>query len=203
MVTLDAQRKRTLQYSNETPSITHFCEAVGSPIHLANGTRPDIAFAVNSISCAQSNPSALDWAAIVCIFHYLKTTLNFGLLFKSESDLLECHVDASLGTNDPDARSTSGYVITAFGDVSWCTKKQTHVALSSAEAEYVAASFACRQFVSLKHLLSFISKLEKIPIIYEDNKTAIALAKTLEAKSLKHVVPVSYTHLTLPTIYSV
>jgi len=90
-------------------------------------------------------------------------------------------VDASLGTNDPNARSTSEYVITTFGDVvSWRTKKQTHVALSSAEAEYVAASLACRQVVSLKNLLSFLFKFDTIPIIYEDNKTAITPAKSLE-----------------------
>lgn len=79
--------------------------------------------------------------------------------------------------------------------VSWRTKKQTHVALSSAEAEYIAASFACRQVVSVKSLLQFLYKFTEIPVIYEDNKAAIQLAKSLEQKALKHVVQLCFHHI--------
>ena len=111
-------------------------------------------------------------------------------------DEVECYVDASLGTNDPNARSTSGYLILAFGDVvSWRCKKQTHVALSTSEAEFIAGSLACRECISVKELLRFLFKIVRVPIMYEDNQTAIVLAKSLEAKSLKHVVKLTYHYL--------
>ena len=196
MVTLEAQRKRILAEQPDAPNPTLFREAIGSLIHLANGTRPDISFAVNTVSRAQSAPSGTDWAADLRIFAYLKSTLTFGLLYRGTADNIECYVDASLGTNDANALSTAGYVILAHGDVvSWRTKKQTHVALSSSEAEYIAASMACRQVVTLNHLLSSITKSYPVPVMYEDNKTAIALAKSLEAKSLKHVVHLAFHYI--------
>jgi hypothetical protein len=203
IITLDAKRKRAAPLSSPAPDPTLYRAAIGSLIFLANGTRPDIAFAVNAVSRAQSSPSSSDWEAVVRIIQYLKGTLHHGLLYKGKNDLIECYIDASLGTNDPNARSTSGYVITTFGDVvSWRSKKQTHVSLSSAEAEYIAASFACRQVVSVKTLLHALYRCDIIPIIYEDNKTAILLAKSLEAKSLKHVVHLCFHYIRFEVLHN-
>ena len=151
---------------------------------------------VNFVSRAQSCPTATDWEALRRIFQYLHPYPKLGLLYTGKSKTIECFVDASLSTNDPNARSTSGYFIFTYGDVvAWRCKKQTHVALSSSEAEYIAASLACRQVVSTKGLLSFIGKCDLIPIIYEDNKTTIVQAKTLETNSLKHIVKLCFHYI--------
>lgn len=131
----------------------------------------------------------------------MKGTVDYGLLYRGQFDNIECYSDASLGTNDVNARSTLGFVIYVYGDlVSWRSKKQTHVALSSAKAEYVAASFVCRQIVSFKSFLGFITKFDLIPILYEENKTTIALAKSLEQKSLKHVVNLCFHHISFEVL---
>ena len=197
MITLDASRKRKRSPDvDELPSTTVFRGIVGSLIFLANGTRPDITYSVNMVSRAQANPTPSDWEALFRIMGYLVGTYNYGLLYKGNGDNIECYSDASLGTNDERARSTSGYAVYAFGDlVSWRSKKQTHVSLSSAETEYVAASYACRQVVSVKMVLQFISSFDRIPILYEDNKATIFLAKSLEQKALKHIAHLCFHHI--------
>lgn len=197
MLTLDAQRKRKRSPDvEELPTPTVFRSIIGSLIFLANSTRPDITHSVNMVSRAQANPSPSDWEAIFHILEYLVGTKERGLLYKGLTEDVTCYSDASLGSNDARARSTSGYVVYAFGDlVSWRSKRQTHVALSSAEAEYIAASLACRQIVSVKSVLQFVSSFNRIPILYEDNKATIHLAKSLEQKSLKHIVHLCFHHI--------
>ncbi|XP_050503584.1 uncharacterized protein LOC126882653 [Diabrotica virgifera virgifera] len=104
-------------------------QAIGSLLYLANGSRPDITYAVNILSRKQTNFDNSDWIKVKRVFRYLKGTFNLGLQYKSEKDGLECFVDASLGMNDEAWKSTSGLVIMLFGDIiSWRSKKQSHVA---------------------------------------------------------------------------
>ena len=104
-----------------------------------------------------------------------------------------CYPDASLGLNDAKGQSTSGYAIYVFGDlITWRTRKQNHVALSSAEAEYIALSLTCREITSLNEMLKRLFKINITPTVYEDNRAAIELAKTDETKTLKHIVNLCY-----------
>lgn len=149
ILTLDAAKKRKRATEEfDLPPITRYREAVGSLTFLMNCTRPDIAFAVNAIARAQANPLSTDWETVYRIFAYLSGTYRKGLLYRSSCETIECFTDASLGTNDINARSTSGYAIYVYGNlVSWRTKKQTHVALSSAEAEYICPPHSPAMFV--------------------------------------------------------
>ncbi len=74
----------------------------------------------------------------------------------------------------------------------WKTKRQTHVALSSAEAEFMSMSMAARELVNVREKLKRLFKLDKLPIMYEDNKAAIAIVKSKESKALKHIVNLCY-----------
>lgn len=83
-----------------------------------------------------------------------------------------------------------------FGDiVSWRTKRQSHVALSSAEAEFVSMSLACRELTNLMEMSRRILNLNLEAIVFEDNKAAIELAKTEESKPLKHIVNLCYHYV--------
>lgn len=196
ILTADARRHQKSSAPGAPPNHTVYRMAVGSLIHLANGTRPDICFAVNTVSRAQANPTSHDWDAILRIFGYLQQTPSYGLLYRGATDDIICYADASLGTSDPNGRSTSGYALYVHGDlVSWRSKKQTHVALSSAEAEYIAASLAARKLANVRAFYKFITSKEITPILKEDNRTCIALAKSLEAKSLQHVVNLCYNYV--------
>ena len=123
------------------------------------------------------------------MLRYLSGTSSLGLIFRGKGDGIECFPDASLGLNDREGRSTTGYAIKLFGDlVCWRSKLQTQIALSSAEAEYVAMSMACKEVVSLNDMNRKFLRIDKIPLFFEDNMAAIKLAKTEESKTLRHLV---------------
>ena len=177
---------------NEIP----FRQAVGSLLYLASGTRPDLTFVVNKISRKQSNYTWDDWFEIKRIFRYLAGTKNLGLKFESKTNKIECFVDAFLGTNDEQGKSTSGLFLTLFGDpIYWRTKKQSHVSLSTMEAEYIAMSLGAKELASLREMCKRIIKLDEIPVLYEDNTSAIKVAKSEDSQSLKHVVNLCYHYI--------
>ncbi|XP_044765422.1 secreted RxLR effector protein 161-like [Coccinella septempunctata] len=178
---------------------THpYRQAIGSLLYLSNGTRPDITYAVNVLSRKQVNFDLNDWVQVKRVFRYLKGTLDYGLKYKSEKNDLECYVDASLGMNDEAGKSTSGLVIMLFGDVIyWRSKKQSHVALSSSEAEYIAMSLACKELTCYREMCRRLIKFEVVPTLYEDSNAAIKLAKSEESKALKHIVKLCYHYVRL------
>lgn len=170
--------------------------AKGSLLYLQTCTRPDITFAVNLKSRNQSNFTVEDWNEVLLILVYGQNTSNLGLRYEGKGNELECFADASLGSYDPQGHSTSGFIIRLFGDpISWRTKKQNHVSLSSAESEYVALSLACRELTCIRQMCISIIGWSKIPTIWEDNKAAIELAKTDESSTLKHLVKLCYHYI--------
>ena len=129
-----------------------------------------------------SKPGVEHWTAAKRILRYIKGTIDYGITFdgKKETEIhLNGYVYADWGSNPNGRKSQSGYLFTLCGGViSWASKKQSVVALSSTEAEYVAASLACQEAVWLRVLLEDISFVQNKPtMIKEDNQGAIALSK--------------------------
>ena len=153
--------------------------AVGSLLYLSIATRPDITFAVSVVARYASNPRQCHWSAVKTIFRYLKGTDSFGLLFSNDSSLCVGYSDADWAGDCSDRRSMSGYIFTMDAcAVSWRSKKQSCVALSTAEAEYMALASATQEAVWLSKLnsdLNYIS--DKSMILYEDNQSTICMAK--------------------------
>jgi hypothetical protein len=119
-------------------------------MYLAIGTRRDIAYSVQRLAQFTQNPKPIHWTAVKCIFQYLKGTRTSGLTYGgSDEDLNDEELNIYCGADwasDADRKSVSSYVITlAGGAVAWSSKKQTTVALSTAEAEYVAATHCAKQ----------------------------------------------------------
>lgn len=105
-------------------------------------------------------------------------------------------MDASLGTGDKEGKSTIGLLVKLFDDLlSWRTKRQSHVALSSAEAEFIAMSVPCKELVSFREMCARIIKFEIVPIMYEDNTAAIRITKSDESQTLKHIVKLCYHYV--------
>ncbi|PRQ49532.1 putative RNA-directed DNA polymerase [Rosa chinensis] len=120
----------------ENPTV--FCEMVGSLQYLTI-TRPDIAFAINSVSQFMSQPRALHLIAAKRILRYVKDTLGHGLYFSPQRQPthLSAYFDADWAGCPESRRSTSGYLIYLGNTlVSWCSKKQFTIARFSAESEY-------------------------------------------------------------------
>jgi hypothetical protein len=159
--------------------------AVGSLMYAMVATRPDIAVAVGAVSQYLNNPGIEHWKAVKRIFRYLKGTYDSGLelggpeLPDPNNIKLSGFCDADWGGNLDDRKSTTGYAFNVgSGSISWNSKKQPTVALSSTEAEYMATSGAAREALWLKSLLNDLGFSQKQAIcIFSDSQGAIALSK--------------------------
>ena len=159
---------------------TKYQSAIGGLMYLVVSTRPDIAFAVNNLARFSSNPQKEHWTALKRILRYLKGTTNIGILYKQDgSDKCIGYSDADWAGDTSDRKSTSGYIfMLSGGPISWSSKKQKCVALSTAEAEYVALSGAAQECLWLRQLEAELGCPPEGPtLIFEDNQSAIAMAK--------------------------
>ena len=159
---------------------TMYQSMVGTLLYAATATRPDIAHAVSVVAKFSSAPTAAHLTAVKRIVRYLKGTKHVGLCYeKTATGGLSGYSDADWAGDRDDRRSTSGHVfLLAKGAVSWYSKKQSVVALSTSEAEYVALSQATQELVWVRRLLAGIGQpIEGPTTLYEDNQGTIAIAR--------------------------
>ena len=171
-----------------------FTRLLGELQFIANATRPDIAYAVNRLASYTANPSMQHVGALKCILWYLSGTRTHSIMYKAlpqEPNFFFGYADASYGNAD-DRRSISGYVFLARnGAITWSSRKQISIALSSTEAEYVALSEVAREACWLRSLYSELSLLQEVvpTLILGDNEGSIAMAKNPQFhKHSKHIV---------------
>jgi len=154
-------------------------------------TRPDLSFTVSLLSRFQANPGIEHWKALLHVVGYVRNTIDYGLTYSRDADLTPlAYVDADYGGCRDTRRSTSGYVFTmAGGAVTWSSKRQATVALSTVEAEYVAMSRCAQQMVWMQTWLDEVDIAHKLPgIIKGDSRGAMALAKnTKDHGKVKHI----------------
>jgi hypothetical protein len=162
---------------------------IGSLFYLT-ASRPDIMFSVCLCARFQSCPRESHLIAVKRIFRYLLGTIDLGLWYpKSKSFDLISYTDADFAGCKIDRKSTSGTChFLGHSLVSWFSKKQNSVALSTAEAEYVAASSCCAQSLYIKQQLEdFKILFYHIPIRC-DNTSAISLSKNpIQHSCTKHI----------------
>ena len=130
--------------------------AVGRLLYLSTRTRPDIAFAVSTLAKFTSRPTVAHWTAVKHLLRYIAGTREFGLLFTT-SDSSDCtgFSDSDWAGDQDDRKSTSGYLFrVGNATVSWGSKKQSCVALSTAEAEYMSLTMAAKEGIWLNRLLA-------------------------------------------------
>ena len=117
-------------------------------IYLVTVTRPDIAVAVGDVARYSNNPGKQHWMAVKRILRYLKETINFGMKCDPKSIDLVGYSDADWAGDIDTRRSTTGYLF-KFGSVPICWKSK-RVALSTAEAEYMALSMAAQTAIWIR-----------------------------------------------------
>lgn len=169
---------------------TLYKQIVGSLMYLT-ATRPDIMYAVSLISRFMDCPREAHLQATKRIFRYLQGTIEYGLFYKKgEKPVLYGFTDSDYAGDLVDRKSTSGYVFMMGSTaVSWCSKKQPIVTLSTTEAEYVSASTCACQAVWLRNILEELHfKQMGFTSIFCDNSFAIKLSKNpiLHGRS-KHI----------------
>jgi hypothetical protein len=168
--------------------------AVGAIMYAMLGTRPDIAYAITTLSQFSSNPGMQHWMALKRILRYLRGTLDYGITYSFFADdgklSIRGYCDSDWGSNPDDRRSITGYVfLVAGGAVSWQAKKQPTVALSSVEAEYMASTQATKEALWWRTFLHELGNDVSAPIwIYSDSQGSIALSKNPEYHArTKHI----------------
>ena len=154
---------------------------VGSLLYLASWTRPDISFAVSELSRFVSNPGKPHLEAAKRVFRYLKKTITLGLVYRSSPsemppNTLWGYVDSDWAGCPDSRRSTSGFVFMLNGAaISWRSKRQPTVALSSAEAEFISASAMVQEVIYLRKFLANLGYPQTDPTpVFADNETCIA-----------------------------
>jgi len=155
-------------------------ELVGGLLWIANATRPDIANAVREVARHAHNPSLRHWKAALKIVQYLKGTRELGTVYeKSPSSQLVAFADSSYAESKQERRSVSGgAVLYAGGVVSWFSRTQHCVTLSTTESEYIALTEVTMEIIFLRQILDFIEprRVRRAVTIFEDNDGAIKLA---------------------------
>ncbi|GJV88904.1 hypothetical protein Tco_1532842 [Tanacetum coccineum] len=136
-----------------------------------------------------SNPGKKHWEAVKWIFRYLRGTSKLGITFGNGKPMLVGYTDSDLAGNKDNMKSTSGYLMTfAGGAVSWQSRLQKCVALSTTEAEYVAATEACKELLWLKRFLQELGFKQQRYAVLCDNQSTIHLAKnSMFHKRTKHI----------------
>lgn len=169
-------------------------EAIGSLLFLSMITRPDISFAVNLLSRFCEKPQMIHWRAVKRVIRYVKGTANIKLVYGQSHERLMCYSDADWAASLDDRKSTTGYVLTMFGGaVSWRTKRQPTVALSTTEAEYMAIVACIQEGIWINSLLEeigiYYNNDEKRTLnLFADNKGAIQFAQNNSySERTKHV----------------
>ena len=178
---LSKQMAPTTEEEKEEMQQVPYREAVGSLMYVTTTFRPDIAYAVSQVAQFCENPGRPHWTAVKRIMAYLKGTLNHGIVFgkKEEEEALQLYgyTDADYAGDLDHRRSTTGYIYKLNGGpVAWCSRRQQCTAMSTTEAEYVAASETAKEATWLRRILNDVGTPQINPTLIKcDNQSAISL----------------------------
>lgn len=167
-------------------------ELIGCLTYATLTTRPDLCAATNYFSRFQSCYNEQHFAYAKRILRYIQGTVDLKLVYKKNenAETLIGYADADWAGDKEDRKSTSGYVFQLFGNtISWASRKQATVALSSTEAEYVALTECVCEAKWIMSLLDELDVKYKSPItLFEDNQSCIRVAEEpRDHKRMKHI----------------
>jgi hypothetical protein len=173
----------------------NYQRVIGSLLHLAQCTRPDIALPVGALASYASAPSMAHSEALVKLVRYVGVTAGRGLTFGSSDTPVGFWCDANFAACQDTRRSTTGWVVVMYGGaVFWASKKQPTAAASTMDAEYQACGAAAREGHSLGKAIGEIALLSSDfplggPVVIRcDNKAALSLCKDRkEGQRVKHI----------------
>ena len=192
-VRLSSAQSPQTQEDIEAMRSVPYLQAVGALMYLAVATRPDISYAVGVLARFNKNPGPLHWKAVKHLFRYLKGTLDYKLTYSGStpfSELFTTYTDADHAGNPDNGRSTSGYIVKmGNGAISWSSRLQGIVALSTTEAEFVAATSAGQEILWLRNLFKELGyPIDSPSTLHIDNRSALSVAKNPEHHGrMKHL----------------
>ncbi len=173
-VPLEAGYQVSCDDDSEKVDQQQYQSLVGTLIYNATSTRPDILHSVSKLAQRNSDPRKEHMVRLKHILRYLAGTINLKLIYEPNGNNLQCFVDADWGGNAVDRKSYTGFVFSLGGcPITWESVKQKSVALSSTEAEYMAASDASKEAIYLKRILMELNAWDGGPVVLHiDNQGA-------------------------------
>ncbi|CAM8918217.1 unnamed protein product [Rhodiola kirilowii] len=168
---------------------TLYRSMIGSLLYLT-ASRPDIAYAVGVCARYQANPKECHLMNVKRIIRYVCGTADYGLWYTKDSN--SCPVgycDADWAANAEDRKITSeGCFFLGNNLISWISKKQNSISLSTAEAEYIAAGSLCTQMLWMKQMLEEYGVKQDVMTLYCNNMSAINISKNpVHHSKTKHI----------------
>jgi hypothetical protein len=185
------------EFEREQMKNIPYASVVGSLMYAQVCTRPDIAFAVGILGRYQSNPGMDHWKAAKKVLRYLQGTKDYMLMYRQTDNLdVTGYSDSDFAGCVDSRKSTSGYIfMLAGGAISWRSTKQTLVATSTMEAEFVSCFEATSHGVWLKSFISGLRIMDSIsrPLkVFCDNSAAVFMAKNNKSGSRSKHIDIKY-----------
>jgi hypothetical protein len=181
--------KRT--FDEESADGELYRQMIGSLMFLAQYTRSDIAYEVSTLSQFNKDPSTHHIRAVKHLMRYIQGTKDLSNVFDGEVDTYPIgYSDASYANNPDDRKSTSGYVfLWANAVISFFCQKQSVVAMSTMESEYMALSEAAKEAIFLLKLLRSLKiKISQPIVINTDSQSALDHVKNnVKHSRTKHI----------------
>ncbi|KAK2389918.1 putative mitochondrial protein [Trifolium repens] len=162
---------------------------IGSLLYLT-ASRPDITYVVGVCARYQADPKVSHLTQVKRILKYVNGTCDYGIMYSHcEDSTLYGYCDADWAGSADDRKSTSGgCFFLGTNLISWFSKKQNCVALSTAEAEYIAVGSSCSQLVWMKQMLKEYDVEQDALTLYCDNMSAINISKNpIQHNKTKHI----------------
>lgn len=182
------------QAQNDNKFDKPYRELLGSLMYGMLGSRPDLCFSLSRLSCFQNNPTEEAWKHLKRVLRYIRGSINLKLTYKTSEycdAVLNGYVDADWANDPIERKSVTGYVFKVFNStVSWVSRKQPTVTLSTTEAEYVALATCACEGIWLQNLLEEmgVSIPNNAVLIHEDNQGCIFLCQNPgDFKRSKHI----------------
>jgi hypothetical protein len=187
---MEAKLKLLVDTSSELIDATLYRQIIGSLMYLTN-TRPDICFAVNTLSQFLVEPRRFHLVVAKHVMRYLKGTIDYGLSYDGDHDFtFSGYTDADWAGSVSDRKSTSGCCFSlGSAMISWQSRKQSSIALSTAEEKYIAACSASYEAIWFRKLLTDLFELEMgATLILCDNQSCIKMTENpVFHERLKHI----------------
>jgi len=187
-----AEQTATPEQLRELESNEEYRRLIGMLLYLVTNTRPDVAASVAILSKRVENPRQMDLTEVKRVIRYLKGTRNLQLELnnKKKPQDLVAYSDANWAEDTLDRKSTSGhYCSLNGGTISWFSRKQKLIALSSCEAEYIALAETCKEITWIKQVIKeFDIEINPVTTVFTDSQSAIALVENdKQAGRTKHM----------------
>jgi hypothetical protein len=194
---MEAKLKLLVDISSELIDATLYRQIIGSLMYLTN-TRLDIYFAVNTLSQFLVEPIRVYLVAAKHVMRYLKGTIDYGLNYDGDHDFtLSGYIDEDWAGSVSNRKSTSGFYFSlGSAMISWQSRKQSSISLSTVEAKYITACSASCESIWLRKLLTDLFDLEmRETVILCDNQSCIKMTENHVFHDRSKHIDISYHYI--------